>query len=327
MAKDEIVNIIISMIYFYEEEGVKMKYTLDDINRFIKKYKIDWNKEHYNELGTIILYQNKYISIEKFAKDMDLGLENNKLYLVVSSFSDLLNTNDYEQKQAAEILDGEYDWEFGNTYESDIPWSDYDIETLKEIINFCVTKKLSINDDENDCQTFITIKNTKIIKGDIWVKTKFGNKQLSEFIDSDELDDLKSELNIAHCEAQEDADQDEIYQKLKRSAESKFGAWEHKSKTIKRYDEKTKNLKTEEVYELWFDDIFDWDQMKTELISQYKNNGIIDFTASENYGNWISYSREYRDDGFDIDIPDYNYIYGSIDDDVLNDRTRERLQF
>jgi len=282
-------NLILTMIVAHDNYGDDIGYTSSDIENIIKKY--DYiNKIRCNELGWIILWKHKYIDDEKFSKLMGVKFIDGSFYLVEKNFDDILDSKKYESE--IKILDGEYDDYNYSFYDIDIDYDDYNEDTLNAIIEYCDSNGLDIDDE------LITKENTKIVDSEIF----FNDEKLLDFIDEDSLDDLKNQLCWGAIEAQESADMDEIYQKLKNSFTEKVGEYEWKNDKLYV---KLDNISMNDVYDF--------------LIESY---GQYEF-EEENYGSLFYILKEME--VFDIDTPDYNYIYGTIDKEILNDYTQNRL--
>jgi hypothetical protein len=283
-------NLILTMIVTYEKYGDAIGFNKDDIDNIIKRFNYLKNIR-CNETGYIVLWQNKYIDDDTFANYMDIKFIDDKMCLVVNNFSDVLSKKDYETEII--ILNGEDDpWET-EYYDVDIDnyFSDYSDDTLQAIIDYCIKNDLEIEDEA------ITTENTKIVESTIYFK----DKELLDYIDEDSLDDLKNKLNWAVVEAQADADRNEAYEKIKVYFEDKVGAYEWKdNKLIIKLD------------------------VDIEDVKYFLNEGYGEYEfEQENYGNLKSILNEME--YFDIDTPDYNYIYGTIDNDILNEYTQNRL--
>jgi hypothetical protein len=283
-------NLILTMIVAHDDYGDSLGFTKTDIDNIMNKYNY-LNNIGCNEKGHIILWQHKYISDDVFAKYMDVKIVDNDIYLVARNFGDILSEKKYETEIA--ILDGETEPWDTNYYDADIDYHEdkYTDDTLQAIIDHCVKNGLEIEDE------LITNENTKIVDSTIY----FNDEKLLNYIDDDSLDDLKNALSWGIIEAQESANQDEIYTKLKDSFESNIGdiKWEENKLIIKL------NVDMEEVLDF--------------LTDSYNTYDFED----ENYGDLKSILNEM--DYFDIDTPDYNYIYGTIDKETLNEYTKNRL--
>ena len=308
VASDEIVNLVLSMIDEYNEYGDALNFTKSNIDKIVKKYNM--NYKQCNELGYIILLKNKYITYEQFCNYMDVEYIDGKVYLVIESFDDILS-NKYEYE--IEALDGDVDWGdryYDNYWENDVKsyWSDYTEETLKEIMAFCFKKGIEIEDELMD-------ENNTVLKNG---KLYFNDQELDELIDDDELDELKSELNRAICEAQNSADRDHVYELIEKAFENKVGTFERRVKNVMKYNY-DKNIKEQvDVEKIYIQLDFDLNEIETFL--RYNKYNFID----ESYGNLMSILKEME--FFDFDAPDYRYNdNGWIDNNFLNEITVDRL--
>ena len=310
--KTEISDLILTMIVSQKEYEGALNFTKIDIDRIIKKYKFnDINNIDCNELGWIILLENKYITNEMFAKKMDVEYIDGYFWTIIDDFSYILSEKHYETEIS--ILNGDYDdWQHSSWYDADISynWDEYTEETLKEIMEFCFRKGIEIEQDE---EYELMDKNNTFLKNG---KLYFKDQELVELIDDDELSELKSSLNNSICEAQDSADQDAYYEAIKKEFINKIGPFERK--TVKGIDRKTK--KEIDVDKIYVRLDFDMAEVKAFLESDYSK---YDFT-SENYGSLVHVLREME--FFDIKEP-YYPDYGTIDKEYLNEITRDRLSW
>lgn len=284
-------DLILSMIVGYGKYGDILGFNKSDIDNFINKYNYLENI-NCNERGYILLWKNKYINNEQFGKYMEIEFKDDKIYLVTDDFSDILG-KDYDTEIS--ILNGESDSYTGNIYDNDVSnyWNDYDEDTIKSIYDYCIKNELEIEGE------VITKENTKIENGDIF----FNDESLSNYIDDEDgLSELKDELNFAICEAQESADIDEIYQKVKNAFIDEVG--EYKWIGDKLYIELDKNI---------------IDEVEEHLVDTY---GEFDFDT-EDFGFMLPILKDMEK--FDFRTPNYDHIYGTIDNDVLNELTINRL--
>ena len=81
------VQLVVSMIVAHEKYGDAIRFTKEDIDIIIQE-NVDWERANYNELAAIILWRSKYITLEQFAKKMDLEVENGTYYFteIISRF-------------------------------------------------------------------------------------------------------------------------------------------------------------------------------------------------------------------------------------------------
>ena len=305
--KDDVMDLVLSML----EASNKLESTLfgslnfskADITKFIKKYNVLEDLD-CNELGFYLLLNNGYITKEQFAKYLGLKYENDNFWLVVDSFDDVLSDSKYEFE--IKILDNEFE-DYGNDFynieDIDYYFRYYDEKTLYSIIQYCIDKGLEVDEE------LITDENISLRNGEIFVN----NIKLKDVIDSDDgLEDLRSELNIAICEAQESADFDEMYNKIINAFKDE----------VSDFERRTVNIKDKNVEQIYIK-ITDKKLKEAEklLIEEY---GEYDY-KEEKYGNMLYILKEME--FFDFRTPDYNNIYGDIDKGVLNDYTQSRLNF
>lgn len=305
--KDDVMDLVLSMLEasnkFESTLFSSLNFTKNDITKFIKKYNV-LEKPECNELGFYLLLNNGYITKEQFAKYLGLKYEDDNFWLVVDSFDDVLSDSKYEFE--IKILDGEFE-NYGNDFykieDVDYYFRYYNEETLNDIIKYCIDKGLEVDEE------LITDENISLRNGEIFVN----NIKLKDVIDSDDgLEDLRSELNIAICEAQESADFDEMYNKIINAFKDE----------VSDFERRTVNIKDKNVEQIYIK-ITDKKLKEAEklLIEEY---GEYDY-KEEKYGSMLYILKEME--FFDFRTPDYNNIYGDIDKGVLNDYTQSRLNF
>lgn len=294
------LELILTMLAALEDYN-DLNFTKTDIDNFIKKYNILDEKKDCNERGWILLWKNKYLSDNEFFKLMGIDeYKNGNYYLIFDNFDDILGSK-YETE--IDFLNGEVDWNPSSWYKVDVEtyWRDYTENTLKEIAKYCIDKGLEIDDE------LMTEENTKIIDGKLF----FNNINLKDLIDEDDLEDLRSILNDAICEAQDNAEYSEAYNKIVNNFKNKIGDFERI--TVEEDGKKIEKIKIKINI-----DMFD---IENALKDWY---GDFDFEQA-NYGDLYQILREME--YFEFDVPDYNYIYASIDDDTLNEITVNKLQW
>lgn len=306
-------ELILTMIVALEEHD-GLGFTIDDVNNLIKEH-IDFSKKlHCNERGLIVFWRNKYLTNEQFADAMDVEYEDGDFWLIENSFESFL-PDKYET--AANILDGETDWEpyFYDTSAHDIAtyhWGDYNEKTLKAIIKFCDEKGIEVDDE------LITTENTILKDGDIY----FNDKKLNELIDEydDDFSELINSLSNAISEAQDSAEKSEYYNATKKAFVNAIGPF--KRKTITYNQDQDFNGKVKHVEKIWIKLTCDFDAIESFLKDSY---GDLDFNE-EAYGDLYQILKEM--DYFDeFREPNYDYLSGNIDKEVLNDCTQQRLSW
>ena len=292
------IQLVLTMITAYEKYGSDLNFNKSDIDNFISKYGLLKNLENCNERGFIVLWRNKYITDEKFARYMEINYEDKTFWLIADDFEKLLSEN-YEFE--ARVLDGSDDWwQHYDYYDVNVVphWRDYTEETLKRIIKFCITKGIEINGE------LMTDENTKFNDGDIY----FNNERLVDYINDSDLSDLSDILNSAICEAQDSGYQSEVYDSIKKSFVDKVG--EFKLVTIEEKEKLYINLNN-----------LKWNDIEDFLKTDY---GEYDF-GEETYGNLYYLLKQM--DFFDFKKPNYEYLSGSIDNAILNEYTQNRLDW
>jgi len=304
------LDLILTMIAAYDDYGDELNFTKSDIDIFIKKYDIikDLKSSDCNERGYIILWNNNYISNEKFADLMDIYYIDGKFWMLFDSFKDMLQEK-YETE--ADILDGELEWYPNSYYDIDSSsfedyWDNYNEETLQEIIKYCDKHGEEIETDDGET-ILITKENTKIINGDIFIN---GDIRLYDFID--ELSDLRQTINNGILNAQDSADQSKVYNTVVNNFKNDVA--DFKWGTIK------KDGKDVEKVFLNLNDV-DWDKIESDLKGEY---GEYEFEQA-NYGSLYHILNEYE--FFSFKQPNYDYLYGTIDGDMLNDCVQSQLSF
>jgi hypothetical protein len=307
-ANNEIINLILTMIDTHSEYGDTLNFTKTDIDNIIKKY--NFKNIDCNELGWIILWKNKYITVEEFAKHMNVECIDNNFYMIVDSFDKVLS-DDYKSEISALDWDDDWwskDWNSDSYYNDSYKqwWDDYTEDTLKEIMKYCFKHGFVIEDDEMN-------ENNTVLKNG---KLYFNDQELVDLIDEDELDDLKDVLNQSISNAQDDADRDEVYNTIKDAFINKIGPFERKMVSIT--DKETKEIK--EIEKIYIRLNFDMDDVETFLKNEYNEYDFID----ENYGDLIYVLKEM--DFFNFKI-NYDNSGGLIDEEYLNEITRDRLHW
>ena len=299
------------MLVAYDDYGDKLNFTKIDIENLMKKNNVIekiTDKKSYvncNERAWIILHDNKYVTTEQFNEKFDIIYKDKKWWLALDSFGDILDNKKFSTE--IEILDGEFDWnkyshDYYDNHDISNWWSDLTEDTLKEIIKALLESGIEIDDEE------LTEDNLKLIDGDIF----FNKTKLIDLMDNEDLEELKKCLSYAISEAQEYADNDESYNQIKNNFIKSIGNFE--------MIDVEENGKTKQKIYLQVDDV--WENVSDFLKYEY---GEYEF-EDETYGNLISILKEmeYFDD---FKAPNYDYIYGDIDIDFLNECVVNRLEF
>jgi hypothetical protein len=310
-------DLILTMLVAHIKYGDTLNFTKSEVDNLIRKHLlVNIDKIDCNEYGYIVLLENGYITKEQFAKKMDVIYENDHYWLIINSFKDLLSSKyDYEAK----ILDGDEDSVFNDSYyDNDIEryyWDKFNEETLNSIIEYCNKNELEVDveNDEGEYET-IELKDNLILKdGDIYINEKFDNlneDRLRNLIDEDGLEDLNREINWAICDAQFDANQAEIYNKIKNSVIDKIGPYENIATG--------KNKNGYDIYKIKIRLDFDIGEVK-KFFSDADEYNFED----GDYGDLESVLREME--FFDIDKPYYDNISGSINNEYLNECIQNHL--
>lgn len=290
-----ILNMLVALDDFTEND---LKFSKKDIDNFIQRYNV-LDRIYCNERGFIVLFNNKYISSDKFCELMECEYKDGYFYLTFDHFEDFLN-NEYEIE--ARMLDGEYDWYHDRYYDADVEyyWSYYTEETLKKIIKFCDVKGLEYNEE------LMTKENMKIKENG---KLYFNDEEVEKIIREDDLEELYDILNRSILDAEDTAQQDGIYTEIKNNFENKIGK-------IERFNVQEKN-KTVEKIRIKLD--IDLSEIEEQLKSWY---GDYEF-EKEDFGNLYHILNEM--DYFEFKKPNYDYISYSIDNEILNEYTIDRL--
>jgi len=294
--------LILTMLKAYNEFDNEINFEKFDIDNFISKYKILENllftNIKCNELGIIILWENKYLTNEEFAKLMGVEFNDNSFWLVCDNFDDILSNN---YSFEIDILNGTFDWQPSDFYDVAIEpyWDDYTEKTLERIIKFCVNKGFEIDGE------LMTNENTNLIDGDIY----FNDIKLISIIDDSDLEELKNSLNSAICEAQDSANYSECYNSIKTNFKSSIGEFKYKSKSDK------------DIEKLWVKLNIDWEDVKKNLRDTY---GEYEFEETS-FGNLYHVLNDM--DFFNFKKPNYKYLDGDIDKNDLNEDTQNRLDW
>lgn len=320
-------DLILSMIKANDDYENELGFNKSDIENFMNKYNFKKEIVECNEIGKIILWNKKYITNEEFANYMDVEYDKteDKFWLVIDSFGDILS-KEYETEIG--ILGQDDDWWHGSDYyeNTDIDsyyWHRYTEDTLKDIIEYCIKKGIEIEDEDGEEYELMTNENTylkpdKNGKQDIYFKYENEDEvELSSLLDNDELSDLKDALNYAICDAQETADRDEIYEKIISEFEDSIGFF--KREYVKKKDYNGVEKEVEKIY-IRLDNI-DFGKVEEFLQDEYNE---YDF-ETENYGNLVSILKEME--FFEFRTPDYQYVSGDIDNDILNEYTTDKLNW
>lgn len=294
-------ELILTMLEALDDYGEKeLNFTKDDIDKLIKKY-INFDNLRCNELGLMVLNENGYLSNDKLSKLLNYEYIDDEIYIIIDSFEEILNKTDYDFE--IEILDHDYPDNLYNfdTYDTSIElyiWDDYNEETLKDIIKYCIDNGLEYEGEE------LTEENIKIVNGKILVN----DVELKDIIREEDFDELYNILNTSACEAQSSADADEIVNKIHNNFEDDIGKI--------KYENTSEN---EEIIKINLN--IDLSEIKNFLKDIY---GEFEY-EEESFGSLIHILKEM--DYFDFSKPDYRNIYGDIDKSHLNEITQERLSW
>jgi hypothetical protein len=306
---EEYIELVLSMIVAYENYEGELNYTKDEITSIIKEYNIiekgiSSPSHRWNERGSIIFWRNGYLTNEKFAELMDIEYEGKNFWLVNEDFESVLPD---KYSTEAKILDGTAEWYSSDFYDVDVEdfFRNYTTETFQAIIDFCAKKGFEIEDEDKTIT--LSKENMKIVSNEIII-----NNHINITDALDELDDLKHSLNAAVCEAQEAADQNETYKRVKREFVQKIGEFKWKTMKFNGKDREMLLVRVE----------FDWSTIEDSLKKYYGDYEFIE----ESYGSLYHILNE---EGFfdNFSGVNFDYIYGSIDNSVLNEYTQNRLSW
>ena len=301
----QIVQLLISMIVAYEEYGDSISYTKEELDNFIDDYEL--LKQDWNELGSLVLYDYKYISEQKFADVMDLEVEDGDFWMVFDDFEDVL-PNDFEFE--AKVLDGRIweDWNGSGYYDYDIDLSDFSEETLKVIVNYCDKNGCEI--DTEDGELLLTKDNMIIKNGNIYV----GDENLDEHMKDDGMDELKNEIQFGIADAYDGAEVDDVYDVVKSEFEDVYG--KYKWKNVKNNDK--------EVEKLWIKMDKDLTEIRSSLDDYYNCNGKVDYsTDNEAFGNMFIVLQELE--FFEMRKPNYDYLNSYPETKTIDEKVREQI--
>jgi len=312
---EDYINLICSMMVAHEKFGDELNFTKNDIDKLVKKYDIinKGKKENsqspkWNERASILLWQNGYLSNEIFAESLDIEYEDEHFWIVADSFKDVLPSR-YDVE--AEILDGVLEYNPSDYYDNNVDWywkKYYTEETKQSIMEFCFKKEFEIDDE------LMTPENTKLKNGEIY----FNDKKLVDLINVDDLNELYNSLNLAICEAQDTADQNNIYQTIENNFIKKVGPFKWKNVKV---NDRVKN-KVEENEKLYIRVDVNWSNIIKELTYHDEYSFL-----EEEYGSLFHILKE--NDYFHFNRIDLDHYTGSgdIDDDILNEYTQNRLDW
>ena len=283
------INLFISMIWKSQDNDIL--FTRKDIESYLEEYNI--LRKDYNELASIILWEENYITSETFADNLDIVYKDNNFYIYLSSFDDLILSgfDDFEKS----VMSHTFDYESSSYNDYDIDFSIFTEETLNSILEYCIKYKQEVEID--DIGIPITKKNTKIKDN----KLLINNINISDLMD--DLGDLEIELKNVIGEANDSAQRDSIYSAIEDEIENKLGPIEYNDDDIHiRLD-------------------VDWTKIKEKLFDMFTNQGEVEFEgACEKFEYVLS---EY--DIIEFDSPNYDYVHYYAKDKDINEMIQERL--
>lgn len=305
---ESIVQLLISMVVAYEKYGDSIGYTKEELDKFIQKY--DLFKLNWNELGSLVLLEHKYISKEKFAEVMELKVdEDGEFWMEFNDFEDALPSDfDFE----ASVLDGRLweNWIHSEYYDYDFSLNDFTEDTLNAIIDYCDRNGCEIETDNGEI--LLTKDNMKVEKGSIYV----GDENLDEHMKDDGMEELVREIQCGISDAHEDAELDDIYTSVKNNFEKGFGSYKFVS---------IKNSKGKGVDMLWVKVEADLSEVMVALEDSYTYNGETTYsTAQHDFGNMYHVLHEFN--FIEMKKPYYDNSYSSPSRQLTNECVRIRLK-
>jgi len=325
-------NLILNTLYYFNENNDN-RFTLDEIKDLIEKYNIIEDNE-YNTLGAILLKEIGLVTNEEIAKTLGLRYELDDIsndgkyafFLHIDEFDDILSEK-YETD--IKILSPESDiWDNYDGYFDDSLYylDDLTDDTLNKIIDKLIEKNYTF-EDENGDDIEITKDNIKIEKNYLHIFDGSDWIELNAEELKDRFDDLFHVIGNGISDAQRNADESYLYDKVKRNFEDGIGTFKFvttKRTKYKNVDGEYKNVDVE-IEEIRIRlDKFDLNRIKDILMSEGGNygNDIKDF--EETCEDYLNIGNE--NDFFEIKSPDFDRDYsGSIDRKYLNELVVDRL--
>ena len=296
-----IVQLLMTMIVTYDNYGDSIGYTKEELDNLVKKW--DLTNQDFNELSSIILYEEGYITKDEFAKSLDVEIgDDGDFWMVFNDFESVLGSDfTFEAK----VLSGRIweDWNPSSYTDYDFSLSDFSEKTLKAIIEYCTDNGCEIDTDD---ELLLTKDNMRIENGSIYVN----DENLDEHMEDDGMSELKNNIQIGIADAHESAEASEIYDQCKRNFKDGIGEF----KMVDR-----KNGKGED---LWVRVEADLSEIKSSLEEGYMYSGVVDY-VEESYGEIYYVLKEY--DYLDMDKPNYDYLYSSPKRKDVDDCVRERV--
>lgn len=309
-------------MYYYDRFSKDSKFTKEEIINIAKQYDIVEQKS-YSVLGAIILYEWKLIDENVLADRLDLKYEEGKYWLYIDSFDEILDKHKY--KNEINILDQDNDRYDSNWYDIDINWSMISTDTLSDIKKYIIDNIGSAEIEDEDI--VFDEENIKIENDKLYLILNDDNIEIDDSFMTDyvEFADLYRDLQWSFIDAQQVADEDEMEQKIINSFEDEIGFFTREMKEKQYYDSKLNKMVNKDVEFIKIRlDKFDIKFLKDELINYTINKYMIQGETDTYMGDrFKEIGREL--DLFEFRTPDYNYIYGSIDKEYLNDDIINRL--
>jgi hypothetical protein len=315
-------DLIINMMYYYDRFSNNSKFSKEEIINLINEYDIV-DQKSYSVLGAIILYEWKLIDENVLADRLDLKYEEGKYWLYIDSFDEILDKSKYSIE--INILEQDNDRYGSSWYDIDIDWDMISTDTLSYIKNHIINNIGSAEIEDEDI--VFNEENIKIENDKLYLILNDDNIEIDDSFMKDyvEFSDLYRDLQWSFIDAQQVADEDEMEKEIINSFENEIGFFTREMKEKKYYDSKLDKQVTKDVefIKIRLDNL-NMKSLKDELISYTINKYMIQGETDTYMGDrFKEIGREL--DMFDFHTPDYNYVYGSIDKEYLNDDIINRL--
>jgi hypothetical protein len=290
----------------------------------------------FKALGMDLLTILKEVGHELTYDFSDIIKKDGKVYLVVDDwceFKDLFRYDD-DENVFDRLFCKEDFFEFYNYDPSfDESWDAVNKDSLKIIRDYLIEKfnnKTISVDDYEDFDGFLDQEIGEDVDGYTITLTPekidklIQNNKLGDLIkDSDDLDDLKNEINWSNSDAQNSAVESEVYTKFMDTITDMFGKHNRQTKTVNRWNSKESKTKSVTIDQLVFDitDKFD------TIIEDYV--GIEQSDPGSDYDLFIRVIKQvldYNDELLKTGI-NYDYLYPDSDDveKFMAERLMDRL--
>lgn len=290
----------------------------------------------FKALGMDLLTILKEVGHELTYDFSDIIKKDGKVYLVVDDwceFKDLFRYDD-DENVFDRLFCKEDFFEFYNYDPSfDESWDAVNKDSLKIIRDYLIEKfnnKTISVDDYEDFDGFLDQEIGEDVDGYTITLTPekidklIQNNKLGDLIkDSDDLDDLKNEINWSNSDAQNSAVESEVYTKFMDTITDMFGKHNRQTKTVNRWNSKESKTKSVTIDQL----VFDITDKFGTIIEDYV--GIEQSDPGSDYNLFIRVIKQvldYNDELLKTGI-NYDYLYPDSDDveKFMVERLMDRL--